>query len=81
MGLGLAFLHLFGELKEHQVWEAPLWLPFTTTFLTFGASALGIAYGTLSTSLDAERKGSVLGLEEVQRNWVEMWKEEDESQR
>ncbi|XP_027359039.1 uncharacterized protein PAM68-like [Abrus precatorius] len=79
MGLGLAFLHLFGELKERQVWDAPLWVPFLTTLLTFGASTIGIAYGALSTSLDSEKKGSFLGLEQVQNNWVEMWKEDSES--
>ncbi|XP_054784922.1 uncharacterized protein PAM68-like [Prosopis cineraria] len=80
MGLGLAFLHIFGVLKENQLWDVPLWLPFTTTLFTFGASALGIPYGSLSTSFDAGRKESLLGLEEVQRNWLEMWKEEDQSQ-
>ena len=79
MGLGLALLYVFGELKERGIWDMPMWIPFLTTFLTFGASTLGIAYGTLSTSLDAEREGSFLGLNEVQKNWVEMWKEEDES--
>lgn len=78
MGLGLAFLQLFGVLKENQIWDVPLWIPFITTLFTFGASALGIAYGSLSTSFDAERKESLLGLEEVQRNWVEMWKQEEE---
>ncbi|KAJ1404403.1 PAM68-like [Sesbania bispinosa] len=79
MGLGLAFLHLYGELKDRQIWDAPLWVPFMTTLLTFGASALGIAYGTLSTSLDAEREGSFLGLDEVQKNWVEMWQEDQDA--
>ncbi|MQJ84096.1 DUF3464 family protein, partial [Escherichia coli] len=77
MGLGLAILYVLGELKEQQVWDFPMWVPFSTTLLTFGASALGIAYGTLSTSLDAGREGSFLGLNEVQKNWVEMWQEED----
>ena len=81
MGLGLAILHVIGVLKEQHLWDVPMWLPFLTTFLTFGASTLGIAYGTLSTSLDAERKGSLLGLEEVEKNWVEMWKEEDQNKR
>ncbi|XP_057446005.1 uncharacterized protein PAM68-like [Lotus japonicus] len=75
--LGLALLDLYGELKDRGIWDAPLWIPFTTTLLTFGASTLGIAYGTLSASLDAEREGTFLGLNEVQRNWVEMWEEED----
>ncbi|KAK7270901.1 hypothetical protein RJT34_26407 [Clitoria ternatea] len=79
MCLGLASMHLFGELKEKQVWDAPLWVPFLTILITFGASALGIAYGALSTSLDAEREGSLLGLEQIQKNWVEMWQEEDAS--
>ena len=32
----------------------------------------------LSTSLDGEKKRSVLGWEEKQKNWIEMQKEEDE---
>ncbi|KAG4939620.1 hypothetical protein AAZX31_16G161600 [Glycine max] len=80
MGLGLALLGLFGELKEKHVWDAPLWLPFLTTLLTFGASSLGIAYGALSTSLDAEKEGSFLGVEQLQKNWVEMWQEKQEDE-
>ncbi|KAF2315562.1 hypothetical protein GH714_040070 [Hevea brasiliensis] len=79
MAPGLAVLKFFGTVKEQGIWDVPLWLPFTTTFLTLGTSALGIAYGALSTSLDPNKKGSLLGLEEAQRNWAEMWKEEDES--
>ena len=58
--------------------DVPLWLPFLTTFITFGASTPGIAYGTLSARWDPEKKGSFLGLEKAQRNWVEMWKEEND---
>ncbi|XAR53613.1 hypothetical protein NMG60_11022232 [Bertholletia excelsa] len=79
LATGVAFLKVFDLMKEKQLWEVPLWLPFFTTFLTFGASALGIAFGTLSTSWDPEKKGSLLGFEEAQRNWVEIWKEEDGS--
>ncbi|CAN6569501.1 hypothetical protein ACFX13_002078 [Malus domestica] len=79
LATGFAFLKVFDAVKEKHLWDVPLWLPFLTTLLTFGASALGIAYGALSTSWDAEKKGSVLGLEEAQSNWVEMWREEDES--
>ncbi|KAJ7974135.1 protein PAM68, chloroplastic [Quillaja saponaria] len=81
MATGLALLNVFGLIKEQHLWDVPQWLPFLTTFITFGASTLGIAYGTLSTSWDEEKKGSFLGLEEAQKNWIEMWKEEDESQR
>ncbi|KAK7283604.1 hypothetical protein RIF29_13232 [Crotalaria pallida] len=77
MGLGLAILYVLGELKEQHVWDFPMWVPFCTTLLTFGASALGIAYGTLSTSLDAEREGTFLGLSEVEKNWEEMWQMEE----
>ncbi|XP_021295933.1 uncharacterized protein PAM68-like [Herrania umbratica] len=80
LATGLALLHLFGIAKEQNLWDVPLWLPFLTTFITFGASTLGIAYGTLSASWDPERRGSILGLEEAQRNWVEMWKEENDGQ-
>ncbi|CAN6564872.1 unnamed protein product [Malus baccata var. baccata] len=79
LATGFAFLKFFDAVKENHLWDVPLWLPFFTTLLTFGTSALGIAYGALSTSWDAEKKGSVLGLEEAQSNWVEMWREEDES--
>ncbi|KAE8705295.1 Detected protein of unknown function [Hibiscus syriacus] len=81
MATGVALLHLFGEAKDRNLWDVPLWLPFLTTLLTFGASTLGIAYGTLSSSWDSERKDSLLGLEEAQRNWVELWKEENNEQR
>ncbi|EEF49047.1 conserved hypothetical protein [Ricinus communis] len=77
MALGLAFLKFFGSVREQGIWDVPVWIVFATTFLTFGTSALGIAYGALSASLDPNKKGSLLGFEEVQENWVEMWKEED----
>ncbi|CAK8532715.1 unnamed protein product [Lathyrus sativus] len=79
MGIGLGFLHLYGELKDREIWNAPLWIPFLTTLITFGASALGIAYGVLSTSLDEEREGSLLGFQELEKNWVEMWQQENVS--
>ncbi|XP_050224258.1 uncharacterized protein PAM68-like [Mercurialis annua] len=78
MALGLASLKFFGYVKEEGIWDVPIGVVFGTLFLTFGASALGIAYGALSSSLDANREGSLLGLEEIQENWVEMWKEENE---
>lgn len=76
---GVGLLVVFDAVKEQNLWDVPIWLPFLTTFITFGASALGIAYGTLSTSWDAEREGSFLGFEEAQKNWVEMWKEEEDT--
>ncbi|PON58206.1 hypothetical protein PanWU01x14_168050 [Parasponia andersonii] len=79
MATGLALLKIFSIFKEQGLWDAPIWLPLLTTLLTFGVSSFGIAYGALSTSWDERSKGSLLGLEEVQRNWVEMWREEDES--
>ncbi|KAK7364385.1 hypothetical protein VNO80_12995 [Phaseolus coccineus] len=77
MGLGLIFLHIFGVLRENQVYDAPRWLAFITAFLTFGASSVGIAYGALSASMDAEKDGSFLGVEQIQKNWVDMWQEEE----
>ncbi|KAI3957773.1 hypothetical protein MKX01_007604 [Papaver californicum] len=78
MASGIALLIIFGFLKENHIWDVPLWLPFVTTLIGFGTSALGIAYGTLSTSLDPNKKGSLLGWEEVQQNWPELWKEDIE---
>ncbi|XP_027923891.1 uncharacterized protein PAM68-like [Vigna unguiculata] len=77
MGLGLMFMHIFGVLRENQVYDAPRWLAFITAFLTFGASSVGIAYGALSASLDAEKDGSFLGVEQIQKNWEDMWQEEE----
>ncbi|MBA0625625.1 hypothetical protein Godav_003407 [Gossypium davidsonii] len=74
MATGLALLHLLGLAKERNLWDVPLWLPFLTTFITFGASTLRITYGTLSASWDPKKKGSLLGLEEAQCNWVKIWK-------
>lgn len=79
MATGIGLLHVIGVVKERQLWEVPLWVPFVTMLLCFGASAMGIAYGTLSSSWDPDRSGSVLGFEEAQRNWAEMWRDEGES--
>lgn len=78
LATGIVLLRVFDVLKEQHVWDVPLWFAFLTTFITFGASALGIAYGTLSTSWDAEKKGSLLGFEEAQKNWTDIWREEEE---
>ncbi|XP_021892068.1 uncharacterized protein PAM68-like [Carica papaya] len=79
LAIGIGLLNLLGLIKDQNLWDVPMWLPFLTTLLTFGASALGIAYGSLSASWDPEKKGSVLGLEEAQHNWAEMWSEENDS--
>lgn len=76
MATGIGLLHVLGVVKEQQLWEVPLWVPFLTTLLCFGASALGIAYGALSSSWDPDRTGSVLGFEEAQRNWAVMWRDD-----
>ncbi|KAF8081282.1 hypothetical protein N665_0895s0007 [Sinapis alba] len=76
LGLGVAILKLLDILKDKNVWDVPLWVPFLTTLVTFGASALGIAYGSLSTNLDPTKTNSLFGLEEAKENWVEMWKED-----
>lgn len=78
VAIGIGLLNFIGELKDRNLWDVPLWVPFTTTLLFFGTSTFGIAYGALSSSWDVDRKGSMLGLEEFERNWVEMWKEEED---
>ncbi|XP_051138249.1 uncharacterized protein PAM68-like [Andrographis paniculata] len=79
IGLGFALLQGMNLLQEHGIWNVPKAVPYATTFVTFGTSAIGIAYGSLSTSLDADKKGSLLGLEQLEKNWNEMWMEEDET--
>lgn len=81
MALGVGVLFLLSALKQQHVWDVPLWLPYLTIILGFGTSALGITYGSLSTSWDPERKGSLLGWEEAQKNWPELWKEDEERNR
>ncbi|XP_043718107.1 uncharacterized protein PAM68-like [Telopea speciosissima] len=81
MGIGLAMLQVFDKLKEQEVWDVPLWLPFLMASLAFGTSGVGLAYGTLSTSWDPEKKGSLLGWIEAQQNWPELWKEEKENKK
>ncbi|KAI3508333.1 hypothetical protein L1887_23339 [Cichorium endivia] len=76
---GLGLLQVFSVIKENNLWQIPRWLPFLTTFITFGASTLGIVYGTLSTSWDADKKGSILGFEEARKNWENMWEEGDDA--
>ncbi|MQL68547.1 hypothetical protein Taro_000856 [Colocasia esculenta] len=78
MAGGVGLLFVMSTLKESGAWDVPAWLPFVTTLVCFGTSALGMAYGTLSTSWDPEREGSVLGWGEVRRNWPELWKDDDE---
>ncbi|KNA17799.1 hypothetical protein SOVF_076950 [Spinacia oleracea] len=79
MATGVVLLKLFDALKEKQLWDVPLWVTFITTFVFFGSSVLGVAYGSLSTSWDAEKSGSVLGFEEAKQNWDEMWKEDEKN--
>ncbi|CAN4087685.1 unnamed protein product [Withania somnifera] len=74
--VGVILLQIFDIVKQHKLLELPIWLPFLTTFITFGSSALGAAYGTLSASWDPEKQGSFLGIEEAQKNWVDMWAED-----
>ncbi|KAM0949840.1 hypothetical protein DsansV1_C05g0057081 [Dioscorea sansibarensis] len=81
MASSVALLYLMEFLNENKLWAVPLWLPFLTVLLGFGTSAMGIAYGSLSTSWDPEREGSLLGWQEAQKNWPELWKDEDERQR
>lgn len=78
LGTGIVLLKALGAAKVYNLWDVPYWFPILTTLITFGASTLGIAYGALSTSWDANREGSFLGLEEAAKNWDEMWREEDD---
>ncbi|KAK2653988.1 hypothetical protein Ddye_013844 [Dipteronia dyeriana] len=78
MATGFASLFLLGLAKEQLLWDVPKWVVGLTTLLTFGSSAVGIAYGPLSASWNEKRKGSLLGLEEAKRNWVVVWEEEEE---
>ncbi|CAA6657090.1 unnamed protein product [Spirodela intermedia] len=81
MAGGVGLLYVMSVLKENGVWDVPTWLPFASTLLSFGTSALGIAFGTLSTSWDPDREGSFFGWAEVTKNWPKLWEEEGEERR
>jgi hypothetical protein len=73
LAIGLTFFPLFYYMKVVLKWSVPDWLPFITSFLTFGSAALGISYGIMSTSWDPMRDGSFLGWTEAQKNWPVFW--------
>ena len=50
-------------------------LVYTVQSLIFGAGFLGISWGVLSASWDPQRKGGVLGVEEVKRNFPVLWQD------
>lgn len=78
MASGVALLNVYDALKRGGGAEVPSWVQLLTILLSFGTSALGIAYGTLSASWDPEKEGSLLGVDEAWTNWPELWKEEIE---
>ncbi|KAL6642787.1 hypothetical protein ACP70R_020968 [Stipagrostis hirtigluma subsp. patula] len=78
MASGVALLNLYETLRRDQGVPVPSWLSLLTILISFGTSAFGIAYGTLSASWDPEREGSLLGIEEARANWPVLWQEEIE---
>lgn len=78
MVTGLGLVHILGTVKEQGIWDVPNWVPILTIFVFLSASTLGVGYGALSASWVSGREGSALGFEEAQRNWSEMWREEDD---
>jgi hypothetical protein len=80
MASGVALLNLYESLKNNQV-EVPSWLSLLTILVSFGTSALGIAYGTLSASWDLEKEGSLLGIKEARANWPVLRAEEIEKEK
>lgn len=73
LAIGIIFFPLFYYMKVVLKWNVPDWLPFITSFFTFGSAALGISYGIVSTSWDPLREGSFLGWTETQKNWPVFW--------
>jgi hypothetical protein len=80
MASGVALLNLYESLKNNKV-EVPSWLSLLTILVSFGTSALGIAYGTLSASWDLEKEGSLLGIKEARANWPVLRAEEIEKEK
>lgn len=78
MASGVALLNVYDALKRGRGVEVPSWVQLLTILLSFGTSALGIAYGTLSASWDPDKEGSLLGIDEARTNWPELWKDEVE---
>eukprot|EP01018_Ginkgo_biloba_P007637 Gb_03315 [translate_table: standard] len=78
IGFGFLLLNILNYLKMEFKWSIPIWLSAGTILIFFGSSALGLTYGALSTSWDPSNEGSLLGWSEAQKNWPEVWKEEEE---
>ena len=78
MASGVALLNVYDAVKRGRGVEVASWVQLLTILLSFGTSALGIAYGTLSASWDPDKEGSLLGFDELRTNWPELWKEEAE---
>lgn len=72
--IGFILFPSYDYLKSGLNVDVPIWIPVVTVFFTFGTSALGIMYGTVSASWDPEQEGSLLGWTEAQKNWPEIWK-------
>ncbi|KAJ0967852.1 hypothetical protein J5N97_024769 [Dioscorea zingiberensis] len=81
MASSIGLLYLMEFLKEKGVWDVPMWLPLLTVLIGFGTSGMGIAYGSLSTSWDPDREGSLLGWQEAQKNWPQLWKDEEDKKK
>ncbi|MCD7469421.1 hypothetical protein HAX54_008468 [Datura stramonium] len=71
-----AFAADFDLAKQQKLLDLPIWLPFLMTFTShLGLQHLELGVWTLSpVGIRRNRVGS--GLEEAQKNWVDMWAED-----
>ena len=64
-----------GSAQVVQKLDLPMGLVYTVQSLIFGVGFLGISWGVLSASWDPQRKGGVLGVDEVKRNFPVLWQD------
>ncbi|KAJ3682061.1 hypothetical protein LUZ60_014634 [Juncus effusus] len=81
IGSGILTVYLLDKLNKAHFYEPPYWLPYLIILASFGSGSLGIAYGTLSSSWDPDKEGSLFGLEQIEKNWPVLWKDELEKKK
>ena len=66
--LSLLLFPAFYYLKVVLDIDLPMFVVYIASFVGLGGSLAGISYGVLSTSWDAGREGSFLGVDEFKSN-------------
>lgn len=72
-GLGLSSFFIFYIVVTQGWLELPPYVVFYVTLVLFGLGVVGLSYGVLSTSWEANRPGGRLGFQEFRLNSGRLW--------